>query len=72
LFTSDDKLLDKIADNLRVGDLQSAVAVASSARGSLALPMKDWLRDANDRLAAEETITALKAHGSILNFRCIR
>jgi len=63
--------LDQVSASLAAGDLSSAVAAASSVEGAAGAALKDWVSDAKARLAADQAVALLAAHGSILNNRFV-
>eukprot|EP00618_Florenciella_parvula_P025484 CAMPEP_0119471646 /NCGR_PEP_ID=MMETSP1344-20130328/4025_1 /TAXON_ID=236787 /ORGANISM="Florenciella parvula, Strain CCMP2471" /LENGTH=201 /DNA_ID=CAMNT_0007504455 /DNA_START=1 /DNA_END=606 /DNA_ORIENTATION=+ len=66
---SAEDVLARMAKHLADGHLEKAVSESKLITGRAAIPMKDWLADANARLVADQATKALYAHGSILNLK---
>uniref|UniRef100_A0A7S2WP82 MICOS complex subunit MIC60 n=1 Tax=Rhizochromulina marina TaxID=1034831 RepID=A0A7S2WP82_9STRA len=64
-----ERKLDEIGRLLHRGDLPAAVQLAEGLGGPESRPLEDWLQDAKRRLAVEQTLQLLRAHGSVLNLR---
>jgi len=69
---SGEDVLARMSSHLDKGDLLAAVEEGNNVTGRTAAPLRDWLQEAQDRLAADQAMRLLHIHGSVLNMRMVK